>query len=51
MPQRSLQRRLHLHLAELIDGEVEVLLSLRLLVWIVFKKQFSKLEPGVPVTR
>jgi len=25
MPQRSLQGRLHLHLAELADGEVEVL--------------------------
>jgi hypothetical protein len=44
MAQRPLQRWLHLHLAELAYGEVEMLQRLPALVWVVFEHQLSELE-------
>ena len=46
VPQRPLQRRLHLHLSELVDGEVKVLQCLCFLIWVVLQEQLSKLEAG-----
>ena len=42
VPQRSLQRRLHLHLPEFLDGEIKVFKGFGFFVWIVVEKEFSK---------
>ena len=46
MPQRSLQGRLHLHLAELADGEVEMLQRFGALAGVVRQQQLGELEAG-----
>ena len=46
MPQRSFQRRLHLHVAEFGDGEVEVVKGFSALVGVVLEQQFGELEAG-----
>ena len=43
MSQRPLQRRLHLHLAELFDGEVQVIQGFLLLIRVVLKQQLGAL--------
>ena len=45
MAQRPLQRRRHLHVAELPNGEVEVLQGLGALVRVVVQKQLCEVEP------
>ena len=44
MPQRPLQRRLHLHVAQLGDGEVEVLDGRNMLVGVFLQEQFGQIE-------
>lgn len=44
--QRPLQRRLHLHLAELSDGEVKVLQGVLLLSRVMVQEQLGELKAG-----
>ena len=44
MPQRALERRLHLHVAEFGDSEIEVLESGRTLDGIVLEEELRELE-------
>ena len=50
MPQRPLQRRLHLHVLELADGEVEVLDDLGMLVGVVVEEQLGEAETGEAIS-
>ena len=43
--ERSLERRLHHHLAELGDGEIEVLDGGWPLVWVVAEQELGQIEP------
>ena len=45
-PQRALQRGLHLHLAELVDGEVKVLDGLGVLVGVVVQQETCEVKSG-----